>query len=147
MLKNLLAFLLAFVASIHLAFAAVNANTATADELQTVAGIGPAISARIVDERKAGGPFKSIEDLQSRVKGIGEENVKKMVAAGLTVSGRTSTAAPAAKADKKDEKKDAKADKKDDKKDAKADKKDEKKDAKADKKDDKKDAKKDDAKK
>jgi len=66
------------------ALAAVNVNTASFDELQTIAGIGPATAQRIVDERRKG-PFKSLDDLQARVKGIGESRVRKMAAAGLTV--------------------------------------------------------------
>jgi competence protein ComEA len=66
------------------ALAAVNVNTASFDELQTISGIGPATAQRIVDERRKG-PFKSLDDLQARVKGIGESRVRKMAAAGLTV--------------------------------------------------------------
>ena len=69
------------------ALAAVNVNTASFDELQTISGIGPATAQRIVEERRKG-PFKSLDDLQARVKGIGESRVRKMAAAGLTV-GRT----------------------------------------------------------
>jgi competence protein ComEA len=65
-------------------YQAVNVNTASFDELQTIAGIGPATAQRIVDERRKG-PFKSLDDLQARVKGIGESRVRKMAAAGLTV--------------------------------------------------------------
>ena len=66
------------------ALAAVNVNTASFDELQTISGIGPATAQRIVGERRKG-PFKSLDDLQARVKGIGESRVRKMAAAGLTV--------------------------------------------------------------
>ena len=66
------------------ALAAVNVNTASFDELQTISGIGPATAQRIGDERRTG-PFKSLDDLQARVKGIGESRVRKMAAAGLTV--------------------------------------------------------------
>ncbi len=66
------------------ALAAVNVNTASFDELQTISGIGPATAQRIVEERRKG-PFKSLDDLQARVKGIGESRVRKMAAAGLTV--------------------------------------------------------------
>lgn len=73
------------------ALAAVNANTATVDELQGITGIGPTIAQRIVDERR-NGPYRSLEDLQSRVRGIGETTIRKMGAAGLTVSGGTTGA-------------------------------------------------------
>jgi competence protein ComEA len=66
------------------AFAAVDANSASADDLETIPGIGPATAKRIVEER-AKGPFKGLEDLQVRVRGIGESRIRKMSAAGLTV--------------------------------------------------------------
>jgi len=48
----------------------VNVNTATAAELETLPGVGPATAAAIVDERTRNGPFASIDDLE-RVPGIG----------------------------------------------------------------------------
>jgi competence protein ComEA len=65
-------------------WAAVNVNTATPDELRTVRGIGPAIAKRIIDERGKG-PFKSLDDLQARVRGIGEATARKFAAGGLIV--------------------------------------------------------------
>ncbi len=50
----------------------VNINTATADQLQTLKGVGPAMAQRIIDDRMANGPFKTIEDLK-RVSGIGDK--------------------------------------------------------------------------
>ncbi len=69
-------------------WAAVNVNTATPDELRTVRGIGPAIAKRIIDERGKG-PFKSLDDLQARVRGIGEATARKFAAGGLTVGAST----------------------------------------------------------
>lgn len=68
---------------------AVDANTATQDELQTVRGVGPALSARIVEARRAK-PFADLEDLKARVRGIGDANLRRMREAGLRVgpSGR-----------------------------------------------------------
>jgi len=94
-MKKLLLMLAAFLATIGIAFAAVDANTATQAELDAIPGIGPAIAARIVEERKKGA-FKDVNDLQERVKGIGEQNVQKMVAGGLTVGGKGRAAAPEA---------------------------------------------------
>ena len=74
------------------ALATVNANTATVEQLQGITGIGPTIAKRIVDERR-NGPYRSLEDLQSRVRGIGETSIRKMGAAGLTVSGGGASAA------------------------------------------------------
>ena len=50
----------------------VNINCATADELQQLNGVGPALAQRIVDDRKANGAFAAIEDLK-RVSGIGDK--------------------------------------------------------------------------
>jgi competence protein ComEA len=68
------------------AFAAVDANTASADALQSVRGVGPTIAQRIVEERRRG-PYASLDDLQARVRGVGEASVRRMAAAGLSVGG------------------------------------------------------------
>jgi len=47
-----------------------NLNRATAEELQSLPGIGPALAERIVQERETGGPFQNPEGLL-RVPGIG----------------------------------------------------------------------------
>lgn len=49
----------------------VQLNQATAEQLQTLPGIGPALAERIVAFRKEHGPFKSLEQL-TEVKGIGQ---------------------------------------------------------------------------
>ena len=51
----------------------VNINTATAEQLETLPGIGPALAQRILDHRKQNGPFKKIEELIN-VRGIGEKS-------------------------------------------------------------------------
>ena len=139
MLKKILAILAMLYAAA--AFAAVDVNTAKASELDSVKGIGPAMSQRILDERKKG-KFKNWDDLISRVKGLGETSAGKLSAEGLTVNGETYKMAKAeAKADKKEAKAEAKADKKEAKAEAKADKKEAKAEAKADKKEAKAEAK------
>lgn len=50
----------------------VNINTASAPELEALPGIGPALSARIIEHRQANGMFLSIEELKN-VSGIGEK--------------------------------------------------------------------------
>ena len=48
----------------------VNINSASASELETLPGIGPAFAQRIVDYRTEHGPFATIQDI-TEVKGIG----------------------------------------------------------------------------
>lgn len=61
-----------------LAWAAVNVNSASAEEMAAALnGVGEAIAERIVAEREANGAFKDAEDLQERVKGIGPTLVDK----------------------------------------------------------------------
>ncbi len=50
--------------------APVDVNTATAAELETLPGIGPATAAAIVEHREQNGPFASVDDLDE-VPGIG----------------------------------------------------------------------------
>jgi len=50
----------------------VNINTATAAELETLPGVGPVTSKRIIDYREKYGGFKSIEELKN-VSGIGDK--------------------------------------------------------------------------
>ena len=128
MLKKILAIITMLYAAV--AFAAVDVNKATAAELDGIKGIGPAISTKIIDERKKGN-FKDWNDFIERVKGVGEGNAAKFSSEGLTVNGAgfkgaaAASAAPAVKADAKaaaapaaapaapaakEEKKDSKAD-------------------------------------
>ncbi len=68
------------------AFAAVDVNKASQAELETVKGIGPGLSAKILKAREAGG-FKDWGDLVERVGGVGPGNAARFSQAGLTVSG------------------------------------------------------------
>ncbi|MBQ7154717.1 MAG: helix-hairpin-helix domain-containing protein [Synergistaceae bacterium] len=54
----------------------ININTASAQELQALKGIGPALSKRIVEYRQKHGAFSSPEDLIN-VKGIGAATLSK----------------------------------------------------------------------
>lgn len=69
----------------------VNVNTATAEQLALLPGVGPAVAGRIVEHRTKNGNFKSIEDLML-VKGIGEKSFEKMKPYVAT-SGSTTLAA------------------------------------------------------
>ena len=55
----------------------INLNTATAAQLETLPGIGPASAKRIVEYRDKNGAFKKIEELMN-VKGIGEKSFLKL---------------------------------------------------------------------
>ena len=50
----------------------VNINTAAAEELAQLNGVGPVIAARIIAYREKSGPFKMPEDLM-QVRGIGQK--------------------------------------------------------------------------
>ena len=50
----------------------VNINTADADKLATLKGIGPALAQRIIDYREQNGAFKSIDEIKN-VRGIGDK--------------------------------------------------------------------------
>ena len=50
----------------------VNINTAAAEELDVLPGIGPALAGRIIAYREEHGPFTAVEDLLE-VSGIGEK--------------------------------------------------------------------------
>ena len=79
------------------AFAVVEINSADQAALDSIAGIGPATSKAILEERKKGGNFKDWSDLELRVKGVGEKNSVKLSAAGLVVNGQTHQGAVANK--------------------------------------------------
>ncbi|HDR9508606.1 competence protein ComE [Burkholderia cepacia] len=82
------------------AWAAVDVNTANEDALVGIKGIGPARAKAILDERGARGPFRSAEDLASRVKGMGGHTVERLQQEGLTIgaagAGSGTAAAPVA---------------------------------------------------
>jgi competence ComEA-like helix-hairpin-helix protein len=55
----------------------ININTATAEELQLVPGIGPVTAGKILQMRKSYGSFKSVDDLLA-VRGLGPKRLDKM---------------------------------------------------------------------
>lgn len=52
-------------------------NTASAEELSLIPGIGPATARKIVEDRERNGPYASLEDVK-RVKGFGPALVRKL---------------------------------------------------------------------
>ncbi len=85
MLKKILAALATSFALI--AHAAVDANTASVADLDSIKGIGPGTSAQIIEARNTA-KFKDWADFASRVKGIGDKRAAKLSEAGLTINGQ-----------------------------------------------------------
>ena len=65
----------------------VNVNTATAEELLRLPGIGDAKARAILDYRKEKGAFKSVEQLRE-VKGIGDAALERL-RPHLAIEGKT----------------------------------------------------------
>jgi competence protein ComEA len=80
-----LALALSFVMSAGVALAApkaapagkININTATAQQLETLPGVGAKLAARIVEYRQKAGGFKSAQELMN-VQGVGEKNFARI---------------------------------------------------------------------
>ncbi len=85
---------LACLAFAGTAMAAVEVNSADVSQLETVKGIGPSLSGKILAARKQGN-FKDWSDLEARVSGIGERNAAGFSRAGLTVGGKAKEGAVA----------------------------------------------------
>ena len=86
MLKPRQLALLAISALISASAWALEVNTATEAQLDSVKGLGPSSTGRILQAREAG-PFKDWTDLMARVKGIKASSAVKLSAEGLTVNG------------------------------------------------------------
>ena len=67
-------------------WAAVDINTASVADLDSIKGIGPGTSAKILEQRKTG-KFKDWPDVIQRVSGIGKKRAGKLSNEGLTVNG------------------------------------------------------------
>ena len=76
LLKSLFLALVLSLVSFGAFAAQIDINTASAEQLTALNGIGEAKAAAIVEHRKAHGPFKSIDQLVE-VKGIGLKLVEK----------------------------------------------------------------------
>ncbi|MEO5738814.1 MAG: helix-hairpin-helix domain-containing protein [Variovorax sp.] len=104
MLKKIAAALAAMAFAV-VSFAAVDANKGSAADLDGLKGVGPAMSARIIEARKQA-QFKDWTDLMQRVKGVKGKKAAKLSGEGLTVNGESfkgdvaAVPAKTAKADK-----------------------------------------------
>jgi competence protein ComEA len=86
-MRKIIGLLAALLAYVSLAFAGVNINSATQEQLETLNGVGPVKAQAIIDYRKKNGPFKSLEDIK-KVDGIGDATYDK-IKGDIMLSGRT----------------------------------------------------------
>lgn len=57
---------------------AININTATQQQLETLSGVGPATAKAIIKHREQAGDFKTVDAITG-VKGIGDKKLAKFV--------------------------------------------------------------------
>jgi len=76
-MKKLFLVMILLLAFTGTAFAAVNINTASQTELESLQGIGPAKAKAIIEYREKNGSFVSIDDLE-KVDGIGPGIIKQL---------------------------------------------------------------------
>jgi competence protein ComEA len=98
MIKKLMLAVATLVASMGFAFAQVDVNKGDAAALDSVKGVGPAMSKAIIDARTKGGDFKDWSDFQKRVKGVADKRAAQLSKAGLQVNGQSKEGAPLAAA-------------------------------------------------
>jgi competence protein ComEA len=94
MIKKLMLAVATLAASMSFAFAQVDVNKADAAALDSVKGVGPAMSKTIIDARTKGGDFKDWADFEKRVKGVGDKRAAQLSKAGLQVNGQSKAGAP-----------------------------------------------------
>ena len=87
-MMKLMLVVIGFLMSSLSAFAAVNVNTATQEQLESLNGIGPAKAQAIIEYRQKNGGFKTLEDLD-KVPGIGEGVLSK-IKSEVTLTGASS---------------------------------------------------------
>lgn len=76
-MKRMVSGVILFFGLMFGAHAAVDLNTATQSELESVKGLGPAKAQAIIAYRDKNGPFKSVDDLD-RIKGFGKASIKRL---------------------------------------------------------------------
>lgn len=72
---------------------ALDINQANEAELDSVKGMGPSLSAKVLKAREQGA-FKDWSDLMQRVSGIRENKAKQFSEQGLTVNGQAFVTKP-----------------------------------------------------
>ena len=69
--------LLAVPAISTLAGEVINVNTASSSQLDKLYRVNPRIAGRIIAERQKNGPYRSLEDLETRIKEIGPKTIAR----------------------------------------------------------------------
>jgi len=72
---------------------ALDINQANEAELDSIKGMGPALSAKVIKARELGA-FKDWQDLMQRVSGIRQNKAMQFSEQGLTVNGQAFTSKP-----------------------------------------------------
>lgn len=72
---------------------ALDINQANEAELDSIKGMGPALSAKVLKARTQG-PFKDWSDLMQRVSGIRQNKAQQFSDLGMTVNGQAFTIKP-----------------------------------------------------
>jgi competence protein ComEA len=96
MIRHDLALLSLLMAGVGFA-AAAELNTASQAELESIRGIGPELSQRILEARRER-VFSDWDDVMQRVRGAGKATVLRWSRQGLTVQGRPYATPPPANA-------------------------------------------------
>ncbi len=78
---------IALMLSVH-SVLALDINLANEAELDSIKGMGPSLSAKVLEARTQG-PFKDWNDLMNRVSGIQKNKAKQFAKQGVTVNGQT----------------------------------------------------------
>lgn len=84
--------LVTWMLAIHAALA-LDINLANEAELDSIKGMGPTLSAKVLNAREQGS-FKNWDDLMQRVSGIRQSKAQQFSAQGLTVNGQAFSAKP-----------------------------------------------------
>lgn len=106
-MNRFIALVIAGLASIGVAVAAVNVNTAGKQELEALKDVGPVRAQAIIDYRNQHGPFRSLEDLD-KVPGIGKATIAA-IKKDVTFSGPNTGIAPMKRDNRAEDRTDARA--------------------------------------